>query len=331
MILADKIILERKKNGWSQEEFAEKLSVSRQSVSKWEGAQAVPDLQKILKMAEIFNVSTDYLLKDEIEPDETPVSISVVSDDVPPLKKVSMEEANEFIKFKATSLPKIGLGIALCITCPVILIFLAGLNEFNKNLISESLAIGIGMICLFAQIAIAVIIFIRQDHFGEKYDYISKEDIDTEYGVIGLARDLKEKFSQKYRTGLIIGTTLCILCSIPLIISAIADAPEVIIISMVCVLLLMIAVAFYIFTSVCGMNDVFDMLLQERDFSHKGKINSKKLSPITSLYWSLVTGIAIIYCFFTGKWPMIWLFFAGAGVLFPAFRKIVKLAMKIED
>ena len=74
MILADKIINERKKNGWSQEELAEMLDVSRQSVSKWEGAQSVPDLQKILKMAEMFGVSTDYLLKDEMEPEDTEVS-----------------------------------------------------------------------------------------------------------------------------------------------------------------------------------------------------------------------------------------------------------------
>ena len=64
MILADKIMNERKKNGWSQEELAEQLNVSRQSVSKWEGAQAIPDLQKIIAMAELFGVSTDYLLKD---------------------------------------------------------------------------------------------------------------------------------------------------------------------------------------------------------------------------------------------------------------------------
>lgn len=43
MILADIIINERKKNDWSQEELAEKLSVSRQSVSKWEGAQGLMD------------------------------------------------------------------------------------------------------------------------------------------------------------------------------------------------------------------------------------------------------------------------------------------------
>ena len=60
MILADKIIELRKKNGWSQEELAEKLGVSRQAVSKWEGAQSVPDIQRILEMSRLFGVSTDY-------------------------------------------------------------------------------------------------------------------------------------------------------------------------------------------------------------------------------------------------------------------------------
>ena len=52
MILADKIIEERKKNGWTQEELAQKLGVSRQSVSKWESAGAIPDLKKIIQFAD---------------------------------------------------------------------------------------------------------------------------------------------------------------------------------------------------------------------------------------------------------------------------------------
>ena len=100
MILADKIINERKKNGWSQEELAEMLGVSRQSVSKWEGAQAVPDLQKILKLAEIFGVSTDYLLKDEIEEADSSEAVKEVSEHVPPLRKVTLAEVNEFIEDK---------------------------------------------------------------------------------------------------------------------------------------------------------------------------------------------------------------------------------------
>ena len=66
MILADKIIDLRKKAGWSQDELASKLNVTRQSVSKWEGAQSVPDLEKIVQLSRVFGVSTDYLLKDEL-------------------------------------------------------------------------------------------------------------------------------------------------------------------------------------------------------------------------------------------------------------------------
>lgn len=67
MIFADKLILLRKKAGWSQEELAEQMDVTRQSVSKWEGAQSVPDLDKMIRLSELFGVSTDYLLKDEME------------------------------------------------------------------------------------------------------------------------------------------------------------------------------------------------------------------------------------------------------------------------
>ena len=70
MILADKIISLRKKAGWSQEELASQLNVSRQSVSKWEGAQSVPDMDKVVQMSRLFGVSTDFLLKDELELEE---------------------------------------------------------------------------------------------------------------------------------------------------------------------------------------------------------------------------------------------------------------------
>ena len=67
MLLSEKIMSLRKRNGWSQEELAQKLGVSRQSVSKWESMASMPDIQKIMAMSELFGVSTDYLLKDELE------------------------------------------------------------------------------------------------------------------------------------------------------------------------------------------------------------------------------------------------------------------------
>ena len=74
MNISEKILKLRKEKGLSQEAFAEKLGVSRQSVSKWESSGALPDIDKIIAMSELFGVSTDYLLKDELpESEEAPV------------------------------------------------------------------------------------------------------------------------------------------------------------------------------------------------------------------------------------------------------------------
>lgn len=63
MDVSEKILQLRKANGFTQEELAEKLNVSRQSVSKWESVQSVPELEKLVALSEIFQVSTDHLLK----------------------------------------------------------------------------------------------------------------------------------------------------------------------------------------------------------------------------------------------------------------------------
>lgn len=66
MTLGEKIFILRRENGLSQEELAERLGVSRQSVSKWESGNVMPDLDKVLMLSEIFSVSTDTLVKDNI-------------------------------------------------------------------------------------------------------------------------------------------------------------------------------------------------------------------------------------------------------------------------
>ena len=113
MIFADKLITLRKKAGWSQEELAEKLGVTRQSVSKWEGAQSVPDIDKILQLARLFGVTTDYLLKEEQgEPEYT------AEDDTPALRKVTLAQANDCLAKAQANAPKMALATALCIVSP---------------------------------------------------------------------------------------------------------------------------------------------------------------------------------------------------------------------
>lgn len=69
MKLSDKITKLRKANGWSQEELAEQLNVSRQAISRWENGTALPDANNILQLSKLFNVTTDYLLNEDYSSD----------------------------------------------------------------------------------------------------------------------------------------------------------------------------------------------------------------------------------------------------------------------
>lgn len=90
MILAEKIVFLRKRKGWSQEELADKLDISRQSVSKWELGASIPDLDKIIKLSDLFDVTTDYLLRDDAQ--EIACDVSEVFEEVsePSARKVSV-------------------------------------------------------------------------------------------------------------------------------------------------------------------------------------------------------------------------------------------------
>ena len=90
MKLPDKIIKFRKENGWSQEDLAEKLDVSRQSISRWENGTALPDAQNVLQISKLFNVTTDYLLNDDYESDS----------DIPIVQVATQETEGLFLKKK---------------------------------------------------------------------------------------------------------------------------------------------------------------------------------------------------------------------------------------
>lgn len=331
MILADKIINERKKLGWSQEELAEKLGVTRQSVSKWEGAQAVPDLQKILAMAEIFGVTTDYLLKDEIE--ELTTNNIVAKEDVDSTlskRRVSLEEASAFIEMKAKTAPKLAFATALCIFSPVVLILFAGLSDEKIFGITENLASGIGLVALFACIVSAVLIFMNVGNQGKDFDYIHEEDIETAYGVSGMVKEKAKAFEKKYSLYNTIGVVLCICCAIPLIIAALAECSDIVLILMTCVLLTMVAVGVAFFILAGNEHEAHEALLQEGEFTAKRKVGNKKLAPYAGIYWCLVTALFLGLGFYFDNWERTALIWPVAGVLYVVYRKVVKLALKID-
>ncbi len=105
MSTADKIVKLRKEQGLSQEAFAEKMGVSRQSVSKWESGVSVPDTEKILAMSELFGVSTDYLLKD-IEEEVIPESTEIINEPFVEEREVEykVKKKNPLLKIISTLL-----------------------------------------------------------------------------------------------------------------------------------------------------------------------------------------------------------------------------------
>ena len=328
MILADKIIAERKKNGWSQEELAEKVGVSRQAVSKWEGAQTTPDLQKLLILSEVFGVTSDYLLKDDME---DPDYIQSVVDDESIYRKVTMEEANEFLQLKKENAPKIALATMLCIMSPICLILLAGLSELSSFPISEDAAGGIGMIVLLLFVAIACAIFILCGAKTKNYEFLEKERIDTEYGVTGMVQDRKKKYDAQYTRYNVLGTVTCICGVLPLFAIAIFPDKDIYGIVAVCILLMLEAIGVRFFVVSGTIQGSYDMLLQEGEYSIDEKKKSPLVSAVTTVYWLLATAIFFVAGFISKEWNYAGLIWPVAGILFPAVLAIVKAFDKKKD
>ncbi len=328
MILADKIINERKKNGWSQEELADMLNVSRQSVSKWEGAQSVPDLQKILKMAEIFGVSTDYLLKDEIEPEGNSELKCVDDDSDTSLRKVTLEEASEFISLRKKILPKIGIGVFLMITCPVILVLLAGISSSYPDILTEKAATVIGLLCMFIQIGAAIYSFVINSGKLMKYKFLEEEAFETAYGVDGMAKDRLAEYEASNTKALTLGVLLCVLCAVPLVITSVMEAPNIVIICMVCLTLILVGIAVYLFISVCAVYSSYKILLQTDDYTPNMKRKNKKLDALSSSYWIMIVIIYLVTSFLTKGWHFTWVIWAIAGLLFALVRNIAQAMIK---
>ena len=326
MILADKIIQLRKKNGWSQEELAEKMGVSRQSVSKWESAQSVPDLNKILLLGQIFEVSTDYLLKDELGEESYISSINETNS----IQKyhITMEQANEFMDIKRYTAPRIAIATMLCIMSPIILIVLAAASETDIISITEKQAVAVGIISLIIMVAIAVFLFIVNGERTRDYEFLDFEPIETAYGVTGMVHEKQNRFKNIYIRNNAIGACLCVLSVVPLFMS-IFIAEEGIIISIgIGLLLTMVALGVYFFISSGIVWESMEKLLQEGDYNLESKRNAKRNETISGIYWLAVTSIYLAISFWTFAWHRTWIIWPVAGVLFGVLTAILNLTRK---
>ncbi|MDO4620522.1 MAG: helix-turn-helix transcriptional regulator [Lachnospiraceae bacterium] len=325
MILGDKITELRKREGWSQEQLAEKLGVSRQSVSKWESAQSVPDMNRVLLLSKLFQVSTDYLLDDQLEQlpgSDLPAKEDSYNENGDVLTPVSMETANAFLSFKKTAAPKIALGVAFCIVGSIPMLFLGGMAESKLYNISENAAAAIGVSVLLLLVAAGVAIFITEGIREKKFEYLTSDPLDTAYGISGLVRELREEHSSSHIRSMVIGVTLCVLASVPIVITSIMHEENTLALSIaVSVLLLLVGIGVYLIVQDCIIEGSFDVLLEEGDYTRTNKKVDRRISGI---YWSLATAIYLLISFLTGDWHITWVVWPVAGVTYAAVLQIAK-------
>ncbi|NJP39635.1 helix-turn-helix transcriptional regulator [Oscillospiraceae bacterium HV4-5-C5C] len=330
MILADKIIKLRKQNGWSQEDLAMQLSVSRQSVSKWESAAAVPDLNKIIRLGEVFGVSTDYLLKDELEEDpDSPAGRLdppyTVGDAGEPLHPVSLEEAHAYLDLTHKSAPRLGLAVAACVFSPVPLLLLLGRSELASAALSENRAAGIGVTILLLIVAVAVAALILLSSRLDKYSYLEKEALAPQYGVTGLAESRRDSFETAHKLAIALGVALCIVSAVPLMLAAAFDAQDSTYIYLTALLLCLVAGAVGLFVWSGIRYSAYQKLLEEGDYTLQRKRENQKNERLGSIYWPLVTAIYLGVSFLTRRWDISWIIWPCAGVLFAAVSGVAAL------
>lgn len=332
MILADKIVSLRKKAGWSQEDLAEKLGVTRQSVSKWEGAQSVPDMDKVVMMSRLFGVSTDFLLKDELE-EEAPCAAA--QDDDTPLRRVSLTQASAYLALRKAAAPKIAIATALCIISPVTLILLAGMSEVQRFPISGNAAAGIGLCVMLVLLAVAVSIFLRTDADVRDYRFLEEEPFETEYGVEGMVRQRQREYKDTHTRLVTVGVVLCVLAAVPLFAAmCINDGSDLLYIAAVCALLVLVAIGCLALVTAGVYQGAMEQLLEEGDYTRPQKKHHKLMGTVTMIYWLTATAVFLLYTYGphgNGQPRYSWIIWAVAGVLYAAVMGIVRIISRSRD
>ena len=309
MLLSEKIMSLRKRNGWSQEELAQQLDVSRQSVSKWESLASMPDIQKIMAMSELFGVSTDYLLKDELE--ELPTTATTAdyvapaeqnnfsaptgssnsdvaststsaptntdasdNKNVRPQLSVSLETATEYLDTVARTSRPTAFAITLFILGPALLVSLATYSEdaiyFDPTRISPD-ALSITGVCIMVLfIAAGVALLILQDMKLAKYKQFKEASLELQYGVEAAVRRRAESTSSLRYIQQATGVCLTILSAIPFLVASYFGAGLTFALGFfVAAVLVSLGVYLLIYSGI--LKDSYRILLQEGEFSHDEK------------------------------------------------------------
>lgn len=362
MSLSEKIVYLRRREGWSQEELAERLSVSRQSVSKWESGLSLPELEKIPEISRLFGVTTDYLLKEEIgvgacgtqkeesalrDGGQTGAGEETVAGapqtGVPgkeataageacgagehALYRVDRETAENYLALRRRMAPRMALGVLFCVLSPVLLLLLGAMSEEPFFGMSENLAVGLGLSFLLLLVCAGVLLFVSVNNACSPFSYLEKGDFEAEEAALRLTREKAGQFRVRYGRLNLIGTALSVLSVCPFFLSFLFGERDLIQVAAVCLLFLFAGAGCFCFVFAGTVKRSFDRLLKEEDYAPETRKKDRLTGTVSTVYWLLVTAIYLFFTFAPGSSlhpGNSWFIWPVAAVIYAAVCAILK-------
>lgn len=320
MELSEKIVALRKAKGWSQEELAEQLDVSRQSVSKWELGTAIPDPARLMHMSELLGVSTDYLLKNTTEDEAT-----LLQQTAPGCRIVTIKEAETYLTLYQRVSQPMATAIAMLVLSPVALFVLAGLSGYQ--LLSEQVASVLGLTILLLVVAIAVAVLINYGLPLQRYAFLDTDPVSVQEGALQLARQRKQDGEEKQRKAVVTGVTLCILSPIPLILAALLEQEGLLMFTLA-LLLAMVAAGVYPMLRTGFCYGCASKLLQEGDYTQENKRKTRRVGWFPPVWWCTCTAVYLAFSFYTNRWDITWIVWPVGALLFVGIWSMLRGAIK---
>ncbi|MHB0809144.1 MAG: helix-turn-helix transcriptional regulator [Facklamia hominis] len=339
-MLAEKIYQLRKAKNWSQEDLAAKIGVSRQSVSKWERGEALPDLERMISLSDIFGVSIDDLIRSNKITEDEKEDLQSQAKTTPPqtdqetpltsLNEIDLASAHNYLQVKQVTSQS---NAAACF-----LIIIGSGSFFALQMMADELPSAfwlqiIAWVILLASIAIASASFIQNQQLSEKYRWIETQPHQLGFQVKEVLERDQSANREIWQKQTITGTSLCILSALPLVItSSILDDDLPIAISLIATIALISAGVYQLMRS-ADLKKGYQILLQGPQESTRWGQSSdddpefKKDSIWTYVqnsYWGLVLVSYLTISFVFRAWAWSWILFVIAPFLFDVVQLLYR-------
>ncbi|WPJ90549.1 helix-turn-helix transcriptional regulator [Facklamia hominis] len=331
-MLAEKIYQLRKAKNWSQEDLAAKIGVSRQSVSKWERGEALPDLERMISLSDIFGVSIDDLIRsNKITEDEKEDLQSQAKTTTPQTdQETPLTSPNEIDLASAQAYLQVKQVTSQSNAAACFLIIIGSGSFFALQMMADELPTAfwlqiIAWVILLASMAIASASFMQNQQLSEKYRWIETQPHQLGFQVQEILERDQRANREIWQKQTITGTSLCILSALPLVItSSILDDDLPIAISLLATIALISAGVYQLMRS-ADLKKGYQILLQGPQASTRWGQSSDddpefKKDPIwthvQNSYWGLVLVSYLTISFVFRAWAWSWILFVIAPFLF---------------